>query len=215
MGSSRSGRFELPGTIISDYVLGGASNPRRLHILLHGYQQNAALLDRKLAPAIPPEDAYLALNGPYPLPERTETGFRVGFAWYFYNPATDEYYIDMRVATRLIAEAVRSLGFEDLPKTLIGFSQGGYLAPFAASELRGVTQVVGIACRFLVEELPGTPAFRVDAIHGTEDEITPCLPSRECHMALVRSGVQGKFIELPGVAHRITPEVVDALKTLL
>jgi hypothetical protein len=88
-----SGRLEVPGTLIADYILRAPEKPRELYLLLHGYALTARSIHDKLVGILPADSAVLAPNGPYPVPEKVEVGYRVGFSWYFSDPFTDEYLI--------------------------------------------------------------------------------------------------------------------------
>jgi predicted esterase len=218
-------RAVLPGKVVCDYVLKMVDQPQELVILLHGYQQSGRYLFDKLASQCPSNAVILAPNGPYPLPERKADGtYRLGFSWYFYNPATDSYYIDMSIALEMLARLVEELGYSELPKRIVGFSQGGYLAPFAAMRFKAVKQVVGIASEFVADEWRESaktqsrewpPQYRVDSIHGDQDDIVEVKDSRKNHEILAREGARGEFRMLPGIGHRITSEVKAAVGEVL
>lgn len=203
--------------------------PSRLILLLHGYEESGERIFRKLEPALDRffDDALIvAPNGPFPIPrrasmpsegaEKTGPRYSVGFSWYFYDFVTDEYYIDMAIAIEFLRGIVSKVGAEALPKTLIGFSQGGYLAPFAAAALPGTRQVIGIGARYLDEELPaGAPVFRCDSIHGTEDDRVSFSDSMRSHQNLLARGGRGAFRALQGGGHRIDEAVRLAVRELL
>lgn len=203
-------RVTFPSLWVADYLLRLPAQPQRLYLLLHGYQQSARSLYAKLEPRLPQDAAVLAPNGPYPMPERRDGGYRVGYSWYFYDNTRDEYFIDMEVGLQFVDHLIQKLGLADLPTTLIGFSQGGYLAPFAASRLKRSEQVIGIASRFLEEELPLQLPFRLDAVHGAEDDVVPIQESRSSHRFFLDAGTRGEFVSIPGAGHRATPEIIDA-----
>src|SRR4051794_31786006 len=132
MSQFKTARAQVPATLVGDYLYREASQPRELVILLHGFQQSGKHMADKLAGCFSEQVSILAPNAPFPLPERKPDGsYRVGFSWYFYNAPMDEYYIDMSVALEYLQGLVLKLGLEKLPKRIVGFSQGGYLAPFA------------------------------------------------------------------------------------
>jgi predicted esterase len=220
-------RIEVPGTLISDYVL---RRPRaeasELILILHGYSLSGKIVYDKLAPYCPEDAVLLAPNGPFPLPERKADGsYRVGFSWYFYDPSQGgRYFIDMRVAIGMLRGMIAGLGLEGLPVRIIGFSQGGYLASLAALELAGVRQVIGIASEFLPEEmdeivarkgLSWPPEFRADAVHGAQDEVVPIGDARPAHEALLARGMRGRFVELAGEGHRLSAGVLEAVRGAL
>lgn len=202
--------------------------PARLYLLLHGFGQTAWSLWKRLEPALPAAAAVLSPNAPFPMPRRVpasggrkgpessdEGEWVVGFSWYFYNPDTDEYFIDMEIGVHFLQELVRKLGLESVPMTVIGFSQGGYLAPFLAQALSNVDHVVGIGCQFLVEELSLPVRFRLDAIHGERDErVSPEL-AKAYHKRLVEAGTRGEFVLVPEAGHGVNASVLNELWRLL
>jgi predicted esterase len=213
-------RIEVPGTLISDYVLRRPENPRSLVILLHGYRLTGDFIYKQFSPGLPEDAVVLAPNGPYPVPDRKPDGsFRAGFSWYFFNPATpDRYFIDMENSIRLLEGMVNQLGLGDLPKTIVGYSQGGYLAPFVAARLSRVEQVVGVASEFLYEEMKGSlphwpPSYRMDSIHGERDEVVSFESSKENHSRLSADGVRGEFKALKDVGHLIESAIRDAVRS--
>jgi predicted esterase len=98
---------------------------------------------------------------------------------------------------------------------VIGYSQGGYLAPKVASALGNVRQVIGVACRFHEDEVEGVPSFRLDAVHGEKDESVDFEPSRESHRALVARGARGEYFSDPASGHRMTPAMIELVRKAL
>jgi predicted esterase len=201
-------RLEVPGTLISDYILKPAEKPSELVILLHGYQLAGKTIFDWLSGVLPPSATVFAPNGPYPLPERVDGRYRVGFSWYFYSHQTGEYLIDETNSVSLISQGVEKLGLGGLPVRVIGYSQGGYLAPKVAVALGSVKQVIGVACRFHEDEIEGVPAFRLDAVHGEKDDVVDFEPSRASHRALVARGARGEYFSDPASGHRMTPAMI-------
>jgi predicted esterase len=163
-----------------------------------------------------PKDALvLAPNGLFPIPQRTEAGYKVGFSWYFYDPTPQEYFVDMNPAIYFLKAGIEKLGLAALPKRIIGFSQGGYLAPLAATKLGSVKQVIGIASEYLSDEIEGSIAFRADSVAGENDEIVKLEESRLAHQKFVKRAPAGEFFAIPGVGHKIESKVQAQIKILL
>lgn len=201
-------RLEIPGTLISDYILESPAEAKELLILLHGYSLGGNSIHSWLKAVLPKDAAVFAPNAPYPIPERVNGKYRVGFSWYFYDSSTDEYLIDEQNSIRLIVGAVEKLGLKGLPIRVIGYSQGGYLAPLVASALGSVKQVIGISCRFHEEEVKGVPEFRLDAVHGEKDDVVDFEPSRASHRALVARGARGEYFSDPEAGHRMSQAMI-------
>ena len=212
-----SGRLAVPVALPFDYELRPAANgaPRELILLLHGFAESGARIMEKLEPHLPADATVLAPDGPFPMPHKTDNGYVMTHSWYLYDPTTKEYFIDMQLAIGFLAAGIAQLKLEHLPKRIIGFSQGGYLAPFAAQKLTDVRQIVGIASEYLAEEISGALPPRLDSIHGTLDDVVAIADARKGHQALIGRGVSGTFHEIEGSAHRIDGNIRKKLKELL
>jgi predicted esterase len=215
--SHRTGRLSFQGPWIADYALRTVPSPRRVFVLLHGYTQSYHAIFPKLDPVLPRDCAVVALNAPFPIPQKLEdgSGYRAGYSWYFYDDKKDEYLIDMSIGIAFVAAALRELGLADLPKTLIGFSQGGYLAPFAAPALGSVDQVIAVGARYVDEELREVPGFRLDAVHGELDSVVGMAASRESWERLRDRGARGEYRVVSGEGHRMSKGVIEAVIDLV
>jgi len=215
-------KVRLPFDISSQPPTDGA-HPQEVILLLHGFAETGARMLKKIAPAIPERLRERALivapNAPFLMPHRTEQGYSATYAWYFYDPTTDEYAIDMSPAVDFLKEGLKQLGLEKLPKRIIGFSQGGFLAPIAAASLENVQHLIGIGCETLVDEIPGplprSVSYRVDAIHGVLDESVSIERAQASHERLMRLEVPGSFQRLEGSGHRIDDAIREKLTALL
>jgi predicted esterase len=200
------------------YEVREVSAPREMILLLHGFSENGARILRKLSPYLPSDAYLLSPNGPFPVRRRSpEHPTHLGYSWYIYDPARDEYDIDMRVAIDYLNKGMESLGLANLPKRVIGFSQGGYLGPVAAPRLVGVRQVIGLGCEVLIDELASDYQIRTDSVHGVKDEVVSIESARKTHGAfLEKKGTGlGTFVELTETGHRIDRAAGEAVKSLL
>ncbi|CAM6053774.1 unnamed protein product [Sphagnum tenellum] len=184
-------------------------------LLLHGYEQKASSILGKLQSVRPSHTKFIAPNGIFPVPRRVGSSFKVGYSWYFFDPHSNEYLIDMSVSVQAIVSLIEKLEFQSIPKRIIGFSQGGYLAPFVAHRLKNVRQVIGVGCDYLIDELPPGIEYRWDGIHGKRDEIVDWKKSQLSHSRLSELGIEGKFYTLEEVGHDLSPPVVETLAQVL
>lgn len=219
-------RISVPANLVFDYELRKAPNdaPRELIILLHGFAESGKRIYDKLISSLPETSAVLAPNGPFPMairmPEGSKELFKLVYSWYFYDPGKKEYFIDMAIALQFLKSGIEKLGYKELPKRVIGFSQGGYLAPIAAQHLGKVTQVVGLACEYLSDEismpLDAPLDFRVDGIHGKRDETVSVASAKLSHESLLKTRkADGRFCELPETTHKIDDEMRKMLKRII
>ena len=80
-------------------------------------------------------DNQLYINGIFPLAPEIKgeiPEIKLRFAWYFFNPLTKTYFIDPSVPEKTITNLIHHLNLQDYKITFLGYSQGGYLAPFIA-----------------------------------------------------------------------------------
>jgi len=158
------------------------------------------------------------LQAPFPVPVKAKDkqGLQIGYSWYAYDATTGTYHIPMSTAVNFCLQIINKLGFKSQIKKLIGYSQGGYLAPFVAREIPSVTQVIGINCRFKNEDLDGHALpFRLDAINGASDRLVDPENAQRSHQKILEQGARGSFRSVPGEGHEITPAILQELKKML
>jgi predicted esterase len=206
-------RKETTACVPVDYFL---VNPegKKLLILLHGYKQSAEMIYNKVKSALPTDVSILVANGLYPLPERKDDHYEIGFAWHLYDDLKDEYLFDQKPAVSMMKSLIANLGFGKTPKILVGYSQGGYFAPFLAQELENVDRVVGVSCHFLVDEIK-PPTYKIDALHGENDEVVKTKDATKAHEQLIKNGAKGMLQIVPGEGHKLTPNLVSYLEKML
>jgi len=211
------GRIFVPTAIPFDCVRrsAGRARAKHLYILLHGFSHAGSKIFDELVQALPADSLVLAPNGPFPVPRRHDKKYRLGFSWYFYDARSKEFFIGMEPAIEFIATGLKKMKVSHLPKTIIGFSQGGYMAPFLAQKLTRVERVIGIGCEYLHENLPKKGSFRVDAIAGEADELISLDSQKLSHERLMKSGYKGAFFSVPRLGHRVDIRLRKILKELL
>ena len=190
----------------------GTGSDKALVLLLHGFSQRGAVVLEQLGDCFPPEVTVLAPDALFPFPRRLGTHFEMRFSWYFFDPGSGQYYTDMQPAAEFLAGLVKQLGFEHAPKWVVGYSQGGYMAPFAGKLMPGVRQVIGVNSRFRSEVLHEVLPFPLDAIHGAADSMVDPIRSEACFHELQDLGNTGQFHLIPGGGHDVTPELCSKLR---
>lgn len=184
-------------------------------LVLHGYQQDGRFILRQLAPYLPQDKHILSVNGPFPVPLKSPRGWRLTYSWYFYDLGEDVYHITMEPAVKMLKELLTQLGLEERVKQVVGFSQGGYIAPFITKELSAAEQVVGLHARFRSSELTESYKFRLDNINGGQDEIVEADRTRQCHERIIAAGNRGEMIVLPKSGHEVDRATGEALGRIL
>ena len=184
-------------------------------ILLHGYGENAYHMVKRLSPIIPESVTVLAPNGPFPLPTKTQTTVKLGYAWYFYDSRIDKYYIDFSVATSILENLLTELKLADKKLRIIGFSQGGYLSPFAGLHLKNTFHAIGINSSTRVDFIQDQLSFRFDQVNGEEDEFVDPILAKKRFEKLKEKGLQGEFVLLPNETHFLSRGFLPAIEKLI
>ncbi len=188
---------------------------KSITLLLHGYNERGLRIFRKLRRHLPENSYIIAPNAPYPLPRVKPDRVDFGYAWYFYDPFTKDYQVDQTLALSLLKDLLRQANPQNLPVTIIGFSQGGYLAPLLAYSEPSIQHVVGIGCEFRTRFFSGPPSFSLDAIHGLSDPIiSPEKALGEIHL-LREKGINVAWHPIAEVKHEISCEVGLTIKNIL
>lgn len=148
-------------------------NPKQCFLLLHGLGERGKRIYRKLCTHLPEESIIIAPNAPFPMQRQREDRIDYGHTWYFYNKFDKTYFINQDLAKNWLKDLLAQLNPDKLPLTIIGFSQGGYLAPLVGEIIPETELVIGLACEFRKNLIESLPKFKMVAIHGNNDEIIP------------------------------------------
>jgi predicted esterase len=197
-----------------NYRISKSSDPRRLILLLHGFREQGAVLFSRLRSCFREDDLLLAPDAPFPAVMQTAAGLYQGFSWYFFDAESSTYLTPMEPAVRTLRALVERLQLSALPKWVVGYSQGGYLAPFIADRLERVERVVGLNCRFRDEALRAPLAYRLDGLHGALDETVDPERARRSHAALTLGEGAGEFHSIAGNGHEIGPAMKAELRAM-
>jgi predicted esterase len=144
-------------------------------LLLHGFNERAKRILRNTSSILPEDLSILAPNAPFPLPQKvkSEAGdyYKIGFAWYFFDDIKEEFYIDYQYPVDWLKSLLQSLHLYDREIIVVGYSQGGYLAPFIAQALPACIGVIGVHCRFRDDLLQTTPPqYPLFSLHAEQDD---------------------------------------------
>lgn len=175
-----------------------------LLLFLHGYTDSAAsFLKRSLGDANLPQ-SILAPNGPFPLPVLGNNSFKEAYGWYFWDYAAGRPILHPNIAAGILVRLIDQLGYAHTPKLLIGFSQGGYFAPFLFPQLQNVRGLIALGAGFRTEDYPSEIPFPIIAIHGDQDTIVDAQRSQAGFEALrPRLPQASEYHLIPGMGHSI------------
>ena len=217
-------KIDLRLTLPVSYYFKEAQRPtNKTVLLLHGYQDSAvALLKRAFGDDKHLQEQHydfniLAPNGVYPVPVKTDDGFREAYAWYFVDSARNLALVSPEVAARSLVGLIKSLSLESNTFHIVGFSQGGVLSPFIARELSNVSGIIGVGTAFLPDLYDGLRStLPVDAIHGANDEIITLATSFKGYQELKQVQPRpGDFYEFKGLKHSLDDAARAKLKDLI
>jgi predicted esterase len=195
-------------------VVRRVEDPLEVILLLHGLGERGKRIFRKLLPYLPTHSLVIAPNGPFPIPRNKEGRMDYGHSWYFYDKFEAKYFINQDLAKYWLRDLVKIENPKNLPVTIIGFSQGGYLAPLAGSEIPQTKMVIGLACEFRTTLIHKKPPFDLIAIHGKDDEIISVTSAEAEISALKKLGIEVEM-HLTNGAHEVSSEMGLIIKNLL
>jgi predicted esterase len=190
-------------------------------VCLHGFGEDAAELDRRLAAFDDAPYARLFLDGPFPVETKRDGAAAIGRSWYAYDGDQPRFLKSLAFAeahlVRAYEEASRAAPLDPSRTALFGYSQGGYLASVAAFRARErYRALVAVACRVkteaLEDDLRAAEGYPALLVHGRRDEHTPLARQEEAHRKLLGRGVASELLVHEG-GHgikRATLPTIDA-----
>lgn len=179
-------------------------------LLLHGLNERGRRIYRKLLPYLPEDALIIAPNAPFPISRVTDAKIDYGYSWYFFDKFQKNYFINQDMARSCLREILKEKNPGHLPLTIIGFSQGGYLAPLVGLDHAETKLVIGLGCEFRESLVPNAPLFPLIGLHGENDEVVSITDSK--HDA---EKIGAKWESIPDTAHEISPLMGQRIKELM
>ena len=208
-------RWQFTSFAQMDGVVRRVENPQEVFLLLHGLQERGKRIFRKLLPYLPQNSLVIAPNGPFPLPRVKEGRISYGHSWYFYDKFEQKYFLNQDLAKFWLRDLLTIENPNNLPVTIIGFSQGGYLAPLVGKEIKETKLVIGLACEFRTTLIQEKLTFPMEAVHGEHDEIiTPTSALNEIQK-LKEFGINIGWHSVKDTTHEITAQMGKTVEMLL
>lgn len=175
-------------------------------MFFHGFADSAEALLRRAYPQLSEKYEILAINGPFPVPQKKANEWRPAFAWYFFDFKKNKAFIPPQQAAQAVELLVNKLFLEKRKKFLVGFSQGGFFIPHLLPHLKEVKHVVSIGAAYRPEDYPENINFAVDAIHGSEDEVISLQRAQETFDLLKIKNPRGEFLQFTNLGHTMNDE---------
>jgi len=208
-------RTKIDSYHLVDFTEYGPDDAKETILLLHGYGEKAETIFRKLSSVLPSDVKIICPNGPFPMPKKTDEGFKMSYAWYFFDPIREQFFIDYDLPATLLQKFIKTQDLDQLPLTIIGYSQGGYLAPFVGQKLSNTTHVIGINCRFRYDMMNSEINFRLDAIHGAADNLVDPVKAHKSFNILKNKGIKGEFHIIEGEGHTLSNPIKKCLAKII
>lgn len=184
-------------------------------LLLHGLGERGKRIFRKLISFMPENALILAPNGPFPIQRNKENRSDFGFSWYFYDKFENSYFINQDLAKNWIRDLLNIENPNKLPVRIIGFSQGGYLAPVVANYIPEADLVIGLSCEFKSSFFIKKPHYALVAVHGEKDDVVPFTNSIAQIENLKEFGISVDVHCLKNLKHEISPETGKIVQLIL
>lgn len=190
-------------------------NPSEVILLLHGLGERGKRIYRKLLRYLPENALVIAPNGPFPIRRNKTDRMDFGHSWYFYDKFERKYFITQDLAKYWLRDLLAIENPDRLPVTIIGFSQGGYLAPVAGKEIAETKLIIGLACEFRSTLIHHKPHFPLVAVHGTNDGVVTLQSAKSEIEKLNEMGIEVDFHSVEGTAHEITRDMAKTVESIL
>ncbi len=196
-------------------VIRRAEAPREIILLLHGLGERGKRIFRKLSSYLPEDATVLAPNAPFPIERNRENKLDFGHSWYFYDKFEKTYFINQDLAKFWLRDLVRQENPNNLPVTIIGFSQGGYLSPLVGYVIPETKLIIGISCEFRTVLFHEKVPYKMVAIHGEDDEIVPMQMALTEIEKLRPMGIEVDFYGFQKAAHTITSDMGKKIQSIM
>ena len=194
---------------------GGGKAP--LVLGLHGLSMSGHEMRHWLTPAIAKgTHAWLLPDGPFPFERRNGNG--IGHAWYLFAGDQKRLRATMDEAVGYLAkvldEAARHVEFDASRVTVLGFSQGGYLASVLGATMQA--RFRGVCCaggrlkhEFFAPPVAGkSPKFL--QLHGAKDEMVPPGLAEKAVIQTREMGYDVTMKTFEDAGHELPKEMLEA-----
>jgi predicted esterase len=208
-------RWQFQALAVMDGVIRLPEAPTQVILLLHGLGERGRRIFRKLLASLPEDALIIAPNAPFPLPQVKDQRISYGFSWYFYDKFERKYFLNQDLARSWLKTLLQAKNPGKLPLTIIGFSQGGYLAPLLGTDLPETDLVIGLGCEFRHHLIEPPLRFHLESVHGIEDKTIPPQDALQEINLLQQKGISIGWHSVAETAHEISPLMAKKVKEIL
>ena len=189
------------------YELELAPSSKNALLVLHGFSDHGQAAKKRLLGWEPKAShTILAPNGLFPVPVKKADGYRKAYAWYFRDPDTGLELVSPEFAADVIMRLINKLGMLDLDWKILGFSQGGFLAPYLVRAGLNAKNIISVGAAYRPDAYAGLPAVKLSAIHGEADDIVSFATAQSSFEKIKEMGYGKEFYPIPKLAHTLNDE---------
>ncbi|NBX93421.1 MAG: hypothetical protein EB078_04425 [Proteobacteria bacterium] len=200
----------------TSYLYQPSEKSERGLLVLHGFTDRAQSVKKRLLGDEPvPHFHVLIPNGLFPCPSKKNSEFKEAYAWYFRDPQSGKQMISPEFAAEALMNLIAQVGLDHLDWTILGFSQGGFFAPFLLKAGLNCNTIIGVGAAYRAEAYEGVSLVKVYGIHGAQDEIVPYAQAKSSFEMITRLGYGAKFFTLPDLGHSLNGSGRKIVRELL
>ncbi|WP_412470719.1 acyl-CoA thioester hydrolase/BAAT C-terminal domain-containing protein [Halobacteriovorax sp. RT-2-4] len=202
-----------------DSIEVGNPKAQKTLLVLHGFAQNNEQIKEnivdKFSSEIIQNFRILIPNGIFPIPKIRPKEITYRYSWYFYDHTRQKYYIDMSTPIQALGNYLKANAIDFKHVIIIGYSQGGYLAPIMASYLPGIKASIAINANTRVDKLGENLSFDHLSIHNEGDPVVEFQNSHNSFIELKKKISNAQYVSFKINSHEIAPENIRASETFL
>lgn len=165
----------------------------RVLLCLHGHQLDGRFMHKRFAPLVGPKTKVISPNAPFLVPLKKEEHWEARYSWYFYDSGKKNFYINYDPAAHWLSKLIRLKNPDHKPVTILGYSQGGYLAPKVGELISECDKVIGINSIFRTKRFKIRKDIEYFQLNGSKDKIVSCHEAKEEFQLLKEIGAKGAF----------------------
>lgn len=207
---------QLEVQLSTSYIHEPAAESKQGLLVLHGFSDTAKSVKKRLLGEEPVSQYHVFVpNGLFPSPTKRENEFKEGYAWYFRDPASGNQMVSPEFAAQSLIKLIQQLGLGELTWTLIGFSQGGFFAPFLVQAGLSCRKIIGVGAAYRLEAYEGLSNIEVYGVHGENDRIVPFEDAQASFHPLKERGLGKSFFSIPDLGHTLNDSGRKIIRDLL
>lgn len=174
-------------------------------LLLHGFQLDGYFMFKRFKNAFGPGVKVVAPNAPFLMPIKKENNWVPRYSWYFYDGEKKDFYVNYEPAALWLKEAMEKINPEAKETVIIGYSQGGYIAPRVAQAISETSKVIGLNSIFRKGRYQAMEGVSYYQINGVQDQV---VSAKEAQEEFESQKLQGSFTTLD-MEHPLNRQMIE------